>query len=111
MDKEIIEYINSVKEFLKKINNIKIEKAILFGSRIKGDYLEKSDLDVILISSDFKGIGFTDRINKIYQYFDKWDKNYPLEIICYTPLEFDEKKGRIGLVKDAVENGIIIERS
>lgn len=109
MDKEVAEYINSVKKLIKKINKIKIEKAILFGSRIKGNFLLNSDLDLILISPDFKGIKFTDRINLIRDYLDEWNKSFSLEIICYTIEEFEGKKKRIGLVKDAVETGIVIE--
>jgi hypothetical protein len=36
-----------------------------------------------------------------------WKEPYPLEIICYTPEEFEKKKGQIGMVRDAVNKGIV----
>jgi len=53
------------------------EKVLLFGSRARGDYLINSDVDMIL-----------------------------LEAICYTPEEFEEKKKEIGIVSEAVKEGI-----
>jgi hypothetical protein len=38
-----------------------------------------------------------------------WQGEYPIEILCYTPSEFGRKKNQIGMVKDAVEYGIIID--
>ena len=45
----------------------------------------------------------------IYRFYDSWDADFPLEIICYTPSEFEKKSAQIGIVKDAVESGIVIE--
>jgi uncharacterized protein len=96
-----------IKDFLTRARKkYKIEKAILFGSRARGDNFNDSDYDVILVSPDFENIFFTQRIAKMY---DFW-KHYPLEIepICYTPEEFEKKKNQIGIVKTAVEEGIVI---
>jgi len=48
--------------FISRIKGFQIEEAIIFGSRIRGDYLKDSDLDLILVSSNFSGIQFTDRM-------------------------------------------------
>ncbi|MBS3099026.1 nucleotidyltransferase domain-containing protein [Candidatus Pacearchaeota archaeon] len=81
-----------------------MEKAILFGSRARGDNFNDSDYDIIIVSPDFANILFTQRIAKMY---DFW-KHYPLDIepICYTPEEFEKKKKQIGLVQQAVKEGI-----
>ncbi|WP_027364684.1 nucleotidyltransferase domain-containing protein [Desulfotruncus alcoholivorax] len=42
------EFINAIKE-----RNIRVEKAILFGSYAKGNAVETSDIDVAVISPDF----------------------------------------------------------
>lgn len=96
---------DEVRRFLKRLKGYDIEKAILFGSRARGDHLEESDLDLILVSKDFEGIFFTDRISKVYRF---WDGDLSLEVLCYTPEEFEKKKGMIGLVQDAVREGIEI---
>lgn len=96
-----------IKNFIKRVRKkYNIEKAILFGSRARGDNFNDSDYDVIIVSPDFKNIFFTKRIANLY---DFWDY-YPLEIepICYTPEEFEKKKKQIGIIKTAVEEGIEI---
>src|SRR3989338_9841839 len=94
-----------IKDFIKKVKKkYRIEKAILFGSRARGDNFNDSDYDIIIVSPDFANILFTQRIAKMY---DFW-KHYPLDIepICYTPEEFEKKKKQIGLVQQAVKEGI-----
>ena len=80
-----------------------LEQAILFGSRAREDHLRYSDVDLLLVSDAFEGIPFPDRPSKLYQH---WKGGLPLEILCYTPAEFDKKRQMIGLVRDAVEEGI-----
>lgn len=93
-----------VKEFVKKVKReFKIEQAILFGSRARGDYLLHSDYDLILVSPDFRGIFFTKRMVKMY---DFWDWPEVLEPFCYTPEEFETKKRQIGIVHQAVKEGV-----
>lgn len=56
---EVIEIAEKFFELL-KASNFRIEKAILFGSYIKGNVTEWSDMDIAVISPDFSGIGFYD---------------------------------------------------
>ncbi|BCB96538.1 hypothetical protein JZK55_14600 [Dissulfurispira thermophila] len=56
---EVIEIAEKFLELL-KASNFRIEKAILFGSYVKGNVTEWSDMDIAIISSDFSGIGFYD---------------------------------------------------
>ncbi len=100
-DRRIIDFVNRVR---KKYD---IEKAIFFGSRARGVNFKDSDYDVILVSTDFDGVFFTKRIANMYEFWD----HYPLDIepLCYTPEEFEEKKKQIGIVRQAVEEGIVIE--
>jgi uncharacterized protein len=95
--------IGLVEDFVKDINKVyKIDKAILFGSRARDDWLYSSDIDLIIVSDDFEGIGFLDRISLIAH---KWDNPIVLSPICYTRDEFNRKKEEIGLVKEADETG------
>ena len=83
----------------------KIHEAIFFGSRARGDYLEHSDVDLIVVSDDFEGVFFPDRSTAMYKF---WDGSLPLEVLCYTVKEFEKKKQMIGLVQDAFREGIPI---
>src|SRR3989338_3642980 len=96
-NKRVMELLN---QYLKKVNKkFKIEQAILFGSRARDDWVLNSDVDLILISKDFKDIPFRKRMSEVIGY---WDEYIDLEVICYTPEEFDKLKNQITIVKKAV---------
>lgn len=109
MDQRKAKIKKDVLMFLRQIKELNIETVIIFGSRVRGDYLKHSDLDIIMVSEDFSIIPFIDRSNVIYKYYDAWKGEGSLEVICYTPEEFERKKAQIGMVKDAVKGGIIID--
>jgi predicted nucleotidyltransferase len=100
MDKQTVK---ELKLFFSKIRKPKIEKIILFGSRAADDYLINSDADVILVSHDFSGVPFPKRGTDLYL---KWRGSAPLEMLCFTPEEFDKKTKQIGTVSDALSHGI-----
>ena len=79
------------------------EHIILFGSRAKNDYLKHSDYDVIVVSNIFEGVHFLDRLTML---FELWDYDFDLDILAYTPEEFEEKRHEIGIVNQAVKEGI-----
>lgn len=96
-----------LKKLLVKIKKkFNIKKVILFGSRAKGDYFLDSDVDLLLVSPDFEGIFFSDRIGDIIY---EWEGPVDLEPLCYTPEEFEKKKKKIGIVKEAIKTGIEIK--
>lgn len=78
-------------------------QAIAFGSRARGDALSTSDLDLILVSPRFAEVPFLKRPVTILEALD-----FPagLELLCYTPEEFAEKREEFGIVRVALEEGI-----
>jgi len=78
-------------------------QAIAFGSRARGDALSTSDLDLILVSPRFVAVPFLKRPVAVLEALD-----YPggLELLCYTPQEFEEKREEFGIVRVALEEGI-----
>jgi len=96
-----------IADFIEKVREkYEITQAILFGSRARGDHLIDSDYDVVLVSPDFRGIFFSQRSALMYDFWRHW----PLEIepLCYTPEEFEAKKRQIGIVKEAVKEGMLL---
>lgn len=96
-----------IKDFLRRVKKkYNIQKAILFGSRARGDHFKDSDYDIILVSDDFKKIFFTKRISNMYIFW----KHYPLDIepLCYTPEEFEIKSKEHGIIRQAINEGIEI---
>lgn len=96
-NREIEKFVERLKE------KIKVEKVIIFGSRAREDYLEDSDVDLIIVSRDFEGVLFYERMDKLILL---WESPLDLEALCYTPEEFKKKKREIGIVRQAVEEGV-----
>ena len=97
--------IKIVKNFKKNLEKFGIEKMIFFGSRARGDFNSDSDFDIIAVSKNFEGIKLSERPLKVYL---SWNEDFPLEVICYTPEEFLRLKEKIGIVQEAVREGIEI---
>ena len=98
------EIIRLLKKFIRKVNKkFKLEQVILFGSRARGDYLINSDVDLILVSKDFENLPFRKRMVEV---IGDWDAYLDLEVLCYTPEEFNRKKEEEGIVKYALKEGI-----
>ena len=95
--------LNKFKNRVKK--KFKLDKIILFGSRARGDFFLDSDVDLIIVSEDFKDKFFTSRMSDILEF---WDAPVDLEPLCYTPEEFKKKKKQIGTVRQALKEGIEI---
>ena len=94
-----------IDDFLQKARKkYNISQAIFFGSRARGEHFEDSDYDIILVSDDFRDIFFSQRSALMYDFWQHW----PLEIepLCYTREEFEAKKKQIGIVSEAIKEGI-----
>ena len=103
MDKESLKV---ARKFAKGIKSrFNPEKVIFFGSRVRGDHLKTSDYDFILVSEKFRKVPFIFRASKLY---DFWKEKEDIEPLCYTPEEFERKKKQIGIVRQAVKEGINI---
>ena len=102
MDKSNAKLLRELRNF--KEDN-KISKLIFFGSRSKGEYTKYSDVDLIIISPRFKKIKSYKRAPLIRP---KWELDYPVDFLCYTPEEFNKLKKQVTIVREAVREGIEI---
>jgi len=92
-----------VKSFAKKLRqNFDVQKAVLFGSRARGDWLHSSDYDFLVVSKDFGGMHFLERSVSVVQ---KTGALFAADILCYTPEEFELKRKQIGIVSQAIKEG------
>ena len=100
---------SELKIFLQELSkDYPVQKLILFGSRAKGKATVDSDVDLIIVSSKFKNKKRLDRSPPLYL---KWNLKYPVDFLCYTPEEFKRKKKQIGIVQEAIKEGIEIKAS
>lgn len=93
-----------LKEFKARLQTkFGVDKMLLFGSRARGDYLQQSDIDVVVVSKGFAGIPFPRRLSDVSEL---WMEEIRLEALCYTPEEFQRLKRQSYVVKAAVREGI-----
>ena len=103
-NRELIGLLKKLRENIEK--EFSLERMILFGSRAKDEWLLTSDVDLILVSRDFHGIPFRHRMKRIIEF---WDEDVGLTALCYTPAEFEEMKSQIGIVSQALREGVEIK--
>jgi len=77
----------------------KLDGAYLFGSRARGDHLEGSDWDVMLIAPAFAAMPFTQRGTYVLENSDL----RRVDLLCYTPAEIEERAGEIGIIAEALQ--------
>lgn len=103
-DTDIVKAVERLKRALGA--EIPIERVLLFGSRARGDARPNSDVDLILVSSAFRGKSL---VRRTYPVRKAWDLDVPVDFVCYTPEEFEEMSHRATLVRVALEEGREIE--
>ena len=89
--------VEHLKELLHR-SSFPLKSAFLFGSRARGDWLEESDWDIMVISPEFADISFPDRATMLL-------RRVPLkrvELLCYTEEEFQGRMGEIGIVAETL---------
>ena len=95
-----------LENWIKKVTGkFKPDCIILFGSRARGDAWLQSDYDLIVVSNKFRGMDWLKRIDEL---FKLWIEPVEVDILPYTPEEFEEKSHHRGIVQEAAEDGSII---
>jgi predicted nucleotidyltransferase len=86
-----------------KIKNVlskydEIEKALIFGSRARGDYKKTSDIDVAIFSDNITST----RLNLLRNDFDELDIIYTVDVVNFHKISKEELKNNI------INDGIVI---
>ncbi|PKK86514.1 MAG: nucleotidyltransferase [Thermoplasmata archaeon HGW-Thermoplasmata-1] len=103
MDKEAFV---KIKEFKTEVEeDIPLDMLLFFGSRTTDHYRNDSDIDLMIVSEGFKGVNVLDRVAKMYDY---WTFMCPVDFICFTPEEFNERKNRFSIVSEALATGVAV---
>lgn len=74
-----------------------VRKVLLFGSLARGDARDHSDIDLIVVKDT--QMRFLDRLDEFYD-----DAREAMDILVYTPQEFEEMKNR-PFIKMALREG------
>ena len=102
--KELVHELGRIINALKKDKEIKL--IMLFGSLARGDISATSDIDVIIVKGTEKK--FLDRLDEIYSTLIP---NVALDILVYTPEEFEAMKTKNAFVMNAVKEGKMLYES
>lgn len=98
-----------VKDYLASVSKrIKVERAILFGSWARGDNLQDSDIDLIVISPNFEHMSIEERLTLLERFwnFEKYGRS--IEAFGYTADEFKKLRRYSLTIKDALKDGIVV---
>ena len=90
-----------VRRYLKSLP-IRVDFAILFGSTVYGERLRESDIDLIVVSEDFKGMPYEKRMLLLQKY---WKHDVMIEAFGFTKDEMERLRGRSVVVQEAIERG------
>jgi len=80
---------------------IRVREAYLFGSYAKGTWLKTSDVDLVIVSEDFRGMRFLERLDLINELQWKAGIRPFVEAIPLTPDEFAERLQESAVLRDA----------
>ncbi len=78
---------------------------LLFGSRARGDALDDSDVDLVVVSESFRAMPFLERATAVLR---DLDAPFAVDVLCYTPEEFERKRQEFGVVSAALEEGVAL---
>ena len=87
MDREAV--IAAVRRFRHALetNHVTVERLVLFGSHIEGTAREASDIDVAVVSEQFRERGFWDRIRLLSDAI--YEVGLPIEAVALSPEEWE----------------------
>lgn len=80
-----------MKEALEAMD-IRVERVVVFGSHAEGSADEESDIDIAVISGDFRDKNILQRFELLGTAFARAKITTPVDAIAYTPDEFESKK-------------------
>jgi len=103
MDKTIYTIINEYKQKLYSLG-IRVKKIILYGSYAKGEAREDSDIDLVVVSNDFKNMDLWERLCLLGH--ARIGIKKPMEILGLTEEEFTAESKGTFIADEVKSNGI-----
>lgn len=105
MDRE--ELLDVLRGFAKRLREALGDAEVyLFGSWARGDWLEDSDVDIVVVSRGFEGLDIGRRYLIVRRLLPH---HIGFDILAYTPEEFEEARRRSVILLDASEYWVRID--
>lgn len=99
-----------INEYLKSFpSHIRVRNVFLFGSYATGKMHKDSDIDIAVISPDFKKMNFMKRLEMLSGFRQSAiTRSVPMDIIGYTPEEFKNIDKKSVIMRRAKKEGRMI---
>ncbi|MGQ0560700.1 MAG: nucleotidyltransferase domain-containing protein [Gemmatimonadota bacterium] len=78
------------------------DRVIAFGSRVRGEPLRHSDLDLLVVAQAFEKVRWLDRSVRVVEALGI---PFGVDLLCYTPEEYESKMAELGIVRTATAEG------
>lgn len=87
---------------------IRVDRIIVFGSRARGDFMENSDLDLLVISPDFKGRDHLERAKLLHKVWRAVNAtSLRVEAFGYTDEEVKKMKRYSPFIRKIIRDGYV----
>ncbi|MEZ4267488.1 MAG: nucleotidyltransferase domain-containing protein [Myxococcota bacterium] len=83
-------------------------RVILFGSRARGDHVRGSDTDLLVVLPELAGESYPARVARVWAAIDP---RIALDLLVYSPAEFEEMQHSRPFVRNAVAEGRVLHGS
>lgn len=96
IDAKVLKVARHFTERLKE-EGVDVARVVVFGSHIKGDAREDSDIDMIVVSSDFRNKSISRRAAIVRNAYSDTIKKFmiPIDLVMETPEEFNPDFGMV----------------
>ncbi len=94
---------SELKRVVHELKKAGVERIILFGSLAKDDIGPASDIDLLVVHDTKKR--FMDRLLELYEVINP---RYALDLLVYTPSEYDEMKENSIFVRRILKEGELL---
>lgn len=102
--KRVLTVINETRDELQKIYRDRLKEMILFGSYARGDFIEGSDIDIIMLLEHLTDI-FAER-EKYFPIISRISLKYDA-VVSIVPFDYEEfQRKRTPLILNATKEGI-----
>ncbi|MFQ6074767.1 MAG: nucleotidyltransferase domain-containing protein [Candidatus Bathyarchaeia archaeon] len=101
-----LQLVGPLRRLVKALKSLDPEvEAYLCGSHARGDWLKDSDVDLTVISKIFTGLDIGARFSLVKRLMDP---GLSLDILAYTPIEFEEARSRSTILEDMLNYALKI---
>jgi predicted nucleotidyltransferase len=94
---------NELYKIVDALKQSDVKKIILFGSLVRQDIRSTSDIDLVVIKETNQR--FLDRTEAFY---DKYLPSVAVDILCYTPEEFEDMSKWNSFIKKVLKEGEVL---